>query len=81
MLCFVIKWDMTKYSFDHVTQVSIVSGLVLSIGFLTCRNLSLGLATKARACKVVSQEGSPGVTSYAHGSAKECEGMNPHTPK
>ncbi len=37
--------------------------------------------TKAKVCKVVGQEGSPGVTSCAHGSAKECEGMNPHTPK
>ncbi len=47
-----------------------------------CHNPSLGLATKARACKVASREGSPwGVTSHAPGSAKECEGMNPHTPK
>ncbi len=38
-------------------------------------------ATKARACKGASQEGSPGVTSHAHGSAKECEGVNPHTLK
>jgi hypothetical protein len=35
---------------------------------------SLGLATKARACKVVSQEKNPG-------SERKCEGMNPHTPK
>jgi mRNA deadenylase 3'-5' endonuclease subunit Ccr4 len=46
-----------------------------------CCNPSLGLATKARACKCVSQEGSPGGTFYALGSAKECEGMNPHIPK
>jgi hypothetical protein len=39
-----------------------------------CRNPSLGLATKARACKVVSQERKPG-------SERKCEGMNPHTPK
>jgi len=25
--------------------------------------------------------GKPGVTSHAPKSAKECEGMNPHTPK
>jgi hypothetical protein len=48
---------------------------------LFCHNPSLGLATKARACKVAGQEGSLGVTSCAPGSAKECEGMNPHTPK
>ncbi len=29
----------------------------------------------------MGQEGRLGVTSYAFGSAKECEGMNPHTPK
>jgi hypothetical protein len=46
-----------------------------------CRNPSLGLMTKARACKVVGQEGSPRVTSRAPGSAKEWEGMNLHTPK
>ncbi len=48
---------------------------------MPCRNLSLGLATKARAYKGANQEGSPGLTSHAHGSAKECEVMNPHTPK
>ncbi len=46
-----------------------------------CRNPSLGLATKARGCKVAGQEGDSKVTSHALGSAKECEGMNPHTHK
>jgi len=45
------------------------------------RNLSLGFATKGRGCKVVSQEGSPRVKSHAPGSARECEGIDPHTPK
>jgi hypothetical protein len=44
-------------------------------------NLSLGFVTKTRACKNAGQEGSPGVTFHAPGSAKECEGMNPHIPK
>jgi hypothetical protein len=48
---------------------------------LFCCNPNLGLATKARACKVASQEGSLGVTFHAFGNAKECEGMNPHIPK
>jgi len=39
-----------------------------------CRNLSLGLATKARGCKVASQERRPG-------NEKKCEGMNLHTSK
>jgi hypothetical protein len=47
---------------------------------LMCHNPSLGLATKARTCKGVSQ-GSMGVTSHAPRSVGECEGMNPHTPK
>ncbi len=62
--------------------------LLLSIGgFVTigtqiiCCNPSFGLVTKARACTIVGQEGSPGVTSRAPRSAKEWEGMNPHTLK
>ncbi len=35
-----------------------------------CYNPSLGLATKARGCKVAGQEGEPRVTSHAPGSAK-----------
>jgi hypothetical protein len=46
-----------------------------------CRNPSLGLATKARACKSAGQKGSSGVTFHAPESAKECEGTNLHTPK
>jgi hypothetical protein len=39
------------------------------------------VTTKARACKVVGQEGGLGVTLRVPGSVRECEGMNPHTPK
>ncbi len=46
-----------------------------------CRSPRLGLTTKTKACKDAGQEGSMGITSHALGSAKECEGMNPHTPK
>jgi hypothetical protein len=46
-----------------------------------CHNPNLGLTIKASACKVVGQEGSPGITSHAPGSAKECEGVNLHTLK
>jgi hypothetical protein len=48
---------------------------------MCCRNCSLGPTTKAKACKVAGQEGSSGVTSHVLGSAKECEGMNSHTPE
>jgi len=37
--------------------------------------------TKARGCKVAGQKGSPKVMPYAPRSARECEGINPHTPK
>jgi len=46
-----------------------------------CRNPSLELTTKARACKGAGQKGSSWVTSHAPRSAKKCEGMNLHTPK
>jgi hypothetical protein len=50
-------------------------------GEYNCRNLNLELATKAKACKGASQEGSPGVTSHAPESVGERERMNPHTFK
>jgi hypothetical protein len=46
----------------------------LTIRKLRCCNLNLGLVTKARACKVASQE-------RKLGSERKCEGTNPHTPK
>jgi hypothetical protein len=49
--------------------------------FFHCYNPSLGLATKARACKVAGQEGSPGITPHAPESVRKCEGMNLHTFK
>jgi hypothetical protein len=35
-----------------------------------CRDLSFGLATKARGCKVAGQEADPGVSSHVPESAK-----------
>ncbi len=46
-----------------------------------CRNLNLGLTTKAKACKGASWEWSSGVTFHAHGSVGKYEGMSTHTPK
>jgi hypothetical protein len=48
---------------------------------LCYRNLSFWLMTKVKACKDAGQKGIPGVTLHAPMSAKECEGMNLHTPK
>ncbi len=44
-----------------------------------CCNPSLGLVTKARACKGAGQEGGSAITFHAFGSASECEGMKPHS--
>jgi hypothetical protein len=54
--------------------------------FLVCfvfvyRNPSLGFMTKARGCKIVGQKGSSGVMSHVPKSARECEGIDPRTPK
>jgi len=43
--------------------------------------LALGSQPKQKVCKVAGQERSSGVTPHAPGTAKKCEGMNPHTPK
>jgi hypothetical protein len=48
---------------------------------IDCRNPNLGLATKAKACKVVGQEGSPGITPHALENVRKCKRMNPHTSK
>jgi len=37
--------------------------------------------TRAKAYKVMGQEGSLGVTLHAPKNVGKCEGMNPHTPK
>jgi hypothetical protein len=44
-------------------------------------NFNPRLVTKAKACKVARQEGSPRVMLHAFGSARECEGIDPHTLK
>jgi hypothetical protein len=46
-----------------------------------CRNPSAGFTTKVKACKGAGQEGSPRTLFHALGSAKGCEGVNPHTLK
>jgi hypothetical protein len=45
-----------------------------------CRNPSLGLATKTRDCKVTGQE-EPRSHKHAPKNTRECEGIDPHTPK
>jgi hypothetical protein len=54
---------------------------LMSTSHTLCRNPSLGLATKAKGLQGCGPRGSPGVTSHTPGSVRECEGVNPHTPK
>jgi hypothetical protein len=46
-----------------------------------CRNPSLGLTTKAKGLQGCGPRGRPGSHFTCFRECKECEGMNPHTPK
>jgi hypothetical protein len=48
---------------------------------IVVKTLALSLRIRQGGCKVAGQEGRLGVTIYALGNVKECEGMNPYTPK
>ncbi len=71
---YIFSYNISSHNRNIFVQVSRNYNLVVA-------TLALGLATKARACKGAGQELSPGVTFHALEDAKECEGMNPHTPK
>jgi hypothetical protein len=62
-------------------RMPFIKDLILCHYGACCHNPSLGLMTKARACKGMSQEGSLWVTFHTLGSVGECEGMNPHISK
>ncbi len=49
--------------------------------FKMCHNPSLGLATKARGLQGCGPRGRSEIHSTCSRECKECEGMNPHTPK
>jgi len=57
-----------KFLLHHVSQFK-------------CRNPSLGFTTKARVYKGASQNWTRESHFMLPGMQKECEGMNPHTPK
>jgi len=67
-------WEFLEVWWGHGPFVIIIS-------MYLCRNPSLGLVTKARGCKVASQEGSLGIMPHAHSSARKYEGIDPHAPK
>jgi hypothetical protein len=70
-------WEHVKI----ITQKNLVFQISFPLYVTSCHSPNLGLTTKAKACKVANQEGSLGITSHVPRSAKECKGMNPHTPK
>jgi hypothetical protein len=77
---FYEKWKEILLMWEHGRILDDYEKLPLRPQFM-CHNPNLGLTTKARAYKGAGQEGSPRVTSHAPGNVRECEGMNPHTPK
>jgi len=52
-----------------------------NFGGTPCRNPNFGLTTKAKGLQGCKPRGSPGVTSHAPKSVRNCEGVNPHIPK
>jgi hypothetical protein len=66
-------WQLNKMWQNYANLVIFINDYV--------KTLALGSRPKQRACKVASQEGSPGVIPHALESVGKCEGMNPHTPK
>ncbi len=62
---------VTRFVFAKI--VAFVKHNVVTLTF--CLRLRQGFA------KGAGQEGNSGVTTLALGSVRECEGMNPHTPK
>jgi len=72
----------TTYSKQDLVMLHVfVLAYSCSCSQVHCHNPSFGFATKARACKVAGQEGSPGVTPHALKNVGKCEGMNPHILK
>jgi hypothetical protein len=67
------------FSTSNLQPLSICWRLIL--WELHVATLILGSEPKQGACNGAGQEGSLGITSRTPGSVKECEGMNPHTPK
>jgi hypothetical protein len=82
----LVQWLPTCSCKQVLLQKDIIVGRKIGIKTIIsedtiCRNPSLGLVTKARACKGASPEKSLGVASHVPGSVGECEGLNLHTPK
>jgi hypothetical protein len=69
-----------EFNFDYFNRVVGLPSKGLDPKHMCC-NPSLGFATKVRAYKVAGQEGSLGLMLHAPKNARECEGIDPHTPK
>jgi hypothetical protein len=71
-------WGFIRSHYLH-SREHVMWLLGLSLG--PCRNLSLGLMTKARGLQGYGPRGTPGSRITCSRECKECEGMNPHTHK
>jgi len=75
----IIKYIQNEKNHGHLSIIA--KSKIGKPIMIICHNPNFRLTTKARACKVASQEGSPGVTPHAPKSVGKREGMNPHTSK
>jgi hypothetical protein len=58
-----------------------VNKWIFLVNIIIVATLALGSRPRQRGCKVVGQEGSPGIMPHVLRSAKECEGIDLHIPK
>jgi len=57
------------------------SAFKTSIGSKNVATLALGSRPRQGVARLWAKRGAPGVMSHAFGNARECEGIDPHTPK
>jgi hypothetical protein len=78
---YIATFTVFKNSVVDLNNSMLLGKLWLRDAKVICHNPSLGLVTKARACKSAREEGGLGDTYYTPGNAGKCGRMNPHTPK
>jgi hypothetical protein len=73
---------MNTMHWKHVWHMDKCIGRwIMSLWFNECYDLNPGLMTNARGMERCGLKVQPGNHIHILGSARECEGMNPHTPK
>jgi len=81
-----IMLECVKFEFNEVDTYTVESEAKPNSSAKThkqdsCCNPSLGLVTEVRVYKSCGPRMKPKSHIHAPGSARECKGMNPHTPK